>query len=338
MATVRLFLTPKTGFFILLTALLISVELAVTHTTGFSRHPVAVSLGVLFDLVVVTSGLFYWLVAKPLRLPRSRTILIAILMLRLASWMLPEGAFLSNQFWPYLLVLTEAMALIMAGFRIRTIVQTYKQLRPLMDAESALHGSLADVFGDKAAGIILGEGLTLYYVLLGWRLTSDLPAGSTAVTTHRESGQIALVIGLLMVGVIETAGVHLVLDRWSPSVAFWVTLPSVYGFLFFIADCIATVKRPSYLTDTHLHIRFGVRWRATIPRPAIVTVERIHEKPAKQPGQLHGAFLTAPTVLLVFREPIRFQGPYGLTKQVSRLTFCADNPVSFVDQLMNGIG
>lgn len=239
MASVRLFLTPKTGFFVLLTGLLISVELAVTHTTGFSRHPVAVSLGVLFDLVVVTSGLFYWLVAKPLRLPRSRTFLVAILMLRLASLMLPEGAFLSNQFWPYLLVLTEAMALTLAGFRIRTIVQTYKRLRPRMDAESA---------------------------------------------------------------------------------------------------CIATVKRPSYMTDTHLHIRFGVRWRATIPRPAIVTVERIQEKPAKQPGQLHGAFLTAPTVLLVFREPIRFQGPYGLTKQVSRLTFCADNPVSFVDQLMNGIG
>jgi hypothetical protein len=330
MASLRLFLTPKTGFFVLLTALLIGVELAVTQTTGFSRHPAAVSLGVVFDLVCITTALFYWLVAKPLQLPRSRPILVAVLMLRLASFMLTKAGFLPNPFWPILLVLTEVMVLIMAGLRVRTIVQTYKRLRPQMDAETAIHSSLTPIFGNKATGIILGEGITLYYVLIGWRLKPDCPLGSIALTTHRQSGQIALMVGLLIVGVIETAGVHILLNRWNSSVAFWVTLTSVYGLLFFIADMIATVKRPSYVTDTHIHLRLGVRWRAIVPRSAIVDVKRIHEKPAKQSGQLNGSFLTAPTVLLVFSEPICFDGPYGLRKQVDRFSFCVDNPDSFV--------
>ncbi|GAB2554034.1 hypothetical protein [Spirosoma aerophilum] len=334
MASLRLFLTPKTGFFILLTALLIGVELVITQTTGFSRHPVALSLGVVFDLVFVTTGLFYWLVAKPLQLPRSRTILIAVLMLRLASFILPKGTFLPNQFWPILLVLIEVVVLSIAGFRIRTIVQTYRRLRPQADIETAWQESLAAVFGRKAAAIILGEGLTLYYVVVGWRLKADVPPGSTVLTTHRQSGQIALVVSLLMVGVIETVGLHVLLNRWNPSVAFWITLTSVYGLLFFIADMIATVKRPSYLTDTHLHLRLGVRWRAVIPHSALVDVKRIHEKPAKQPGQLNGAFLTAPTILLSFSEPICFHGPYGLKKQISQFSFCVDNPDSFVHLLL----
>ncbi|MCX6213482.1 hypothetical protein [Spirosoma sp.] len=335
MSSLRLFLTPKTGLFILLTGLLVSVELAVTQTTGFVRRPMAVSLGVMFDLVFVTTGLFYWLVAKPHQLPRNRTILIAVLMLRLASFILPKGAFLPNQFWPILLVLTEAMVLILAGLRIRTIVQTYRRLRSQSDAETALQGSLAAVFGHKASGIIMGEGLTLYYVLLGWRLRQNVPPGSTVLTTHRQSGQIALVVSLLMVGLIETVGLHVLLNRWNPSIAFWVTLTSVYGLLFFIADMIATVKRPSYLTDTHLHLRLGVRWGAVIPRSAIIDIRRIHEKPAKQTGQLNGAFLTAPTILLSFSEPICFDGPYGLRKQISRFSFCVDNPDSFVQLLTN---
>ncbi|ADB41591.1 hypothetical protein [Spirosoma linguale] len=333
MASLRLFLTPKTGYFVLLTGLIIGIELAVTHTAGFNRHPVAVSLGVVFDLVFVTTGLFYWLVAKPLRLPRSRSILIAVLMLRLASFILPKGDFLPNQFWPVLLILTEVMVLILAGLRIRTIVQTYRRLRPHADKETALQGSLAAVFGHKVAAIIMGEGLTLYYVLMGWRLTQDVLPGSTALTTHRQSGQIALVVSLLIVGLIETVGVHVLLNRWNPSVAFWVTLTSVYGLLFFIADMIATVKRPSYLTDTHLHLRLGVRWRAIVPRSAIANVRRIHEKPVKQSGQLNGAFLTAPTILLTFSEPICFDGPYGLKKQISQFSFCVDNPDSFVQLL-----
>jgi hypothetical protein len=143
----------------------------------------------------------------------------------------------------------------------------------------------------------------------------------------------ALVAGLLLIGVIESVGIHLLLSRWNPSIAFGVTLLSIYGLLFFVADAIATVKRPSYLSVTDLHLRLGVRWRAVIPRSAIVTVSPIHEKPKKQPGHLNGAFLTAPNVLLTFNEPIFVQGPFGLQKQSSQFSFFVDNRDCFVHQV-----
>ncbi|MFD2932269.1 hypothetical protein [Spirosoma flavum] len=326
----RRFITPRIVAFLLLTVLLIWIEMSVARTVTFSQQPIVLSIGVLFDLVFVTTGVFYWLVAKPLRLASSRLIFVALLMLRVALFILPQTSLLPNQIWPFLVVFSEGLVLLIAGLNIRTIVRTYRNLRLTTDAETALRGSLTTVFGKKATELIIGEGLVLYYLLLGWRLRSDIPVDAQPLTTHRQSGQIALVIGILMVGVVEGSAVHLLLARWHPMMAFWITLLSGYGMLFFVADIIATVKRPSYITANQLHLRLGVRWRATIPRSTIATSSLISEKPTKQIGQLNGSFLTIPNVLLTFNEPICFLGPYGISKEVCQFAFFVDDPVAFV--------
>ena len=327
------YLSPRIATFLLLTALLIGLEVIITRTVVFSQHPITLSLGVAFDLVVVTTVLFYWLVARPLRLANNRLVLMALLMLRIALLILPEVSFLPNQFWPLLLAFVEGAALIIAGLRIRTIAQTYQHLRLTTDAETALQGSLSTVFDERASGLILGEGLTLYYALFGWWLRCDVPDGSKPLTTHQQSGQLALTIGLLLVGVIEGVTVHLLISRWNPIAAFWITALSAYGMLFFVADIIATVKRPSYLTDTQLQLRLGIRWRATISHLDIAGILLIHDKPAKQSGRLNGAFLTAPNVLVTFHEPVCFTGPYGIQKQVKEFSFFVDDRSVFSQYL-----
>ena len=63
MAFLRSFNTVRIMAFLLLTAVVIAIEIQVTHTDVFSQHPAGLSMAVLFDLVFVTTGLFYWLVA-----------------------------------------------------------------------------------------------------------------------------------------------------------------------------------------------------------------------------------------------------------------------------------
>lgn len=305
MAFLRSFATSRIVRFLLLAILLVSAEVFITRTAAFNRHPMQLSMAVLFDLVFVTTGIFYWLVARPLRLANTRTILVALLMLRIALFILPQTAFPSNQIWPMVLVVAEGAVLVMTALRIKTITRTYRQLRVEVDSETALRNSLAVVFGNRAAGAVLGELLTLYYALLGWRLKSDIPVEAHPLTTHRQSGQLALTVGLLVVGIIEGVGVHLLLTRWNPTVAFWITALSAYGMLFFVADLMATVKRPSYLTQNQLVLRLGIRWKAHIARSSIADVALIHEKPPKQADRLNCAFLTTPNVLLTFHSTLR---------------------------------
>lgn len=320
--------------FLLPTILLIGVESLIAHTTTLSQHKSVLSVGILFDLVFIPTTLFYWLIARPLCFPVSRLLVVALLMLRIALFILPEASFLPERFWPFLLVSVEGTALLVAGLRFRTIVRTYRQLRLSNDAGTSLQGSLAAVFGERAAGFILGEGRVLYYALLGWRLQPDVPAGAKTLTTHKESGQIALTIALLLVGLIENAAVHLLLARWNPTVSFWVTAFSVYGLLFFVANLIATLKRQTYLSNNQLQLRLGVFWQADIPRSAIADISLINEKPDKQPDLLNGAFLTAPNVLLTFTESIIFQGPYGIQKEIRRFSFFVDDRTGFRQLLM----
>lgn len=335
MAFLRSFATSRITAFVLLTMLMIGVEIAVTHTASFSRHPASLSMAVLFDLIFVTTALFYWLVVRPLRLATGQLVLVALLMLRIALFILPETAFPSDRIWAALLVLAEGSVLIMAVLRIRTVTRLYRHRRTDVDKETALRDSLAIVVSQRVAGAILGEGLALYYVLLGWRLKSDIPAGAHPLTTYRQSGQIALTVGLLSTGVVEGVVAHLLVARWHPVAAFWITALSAYGMLFFVADLVATVKRPSYLTATHLNIRLGVRWKACLLRSAIADVSIIHEKPPKQPNQLNGAFLTAPNVLLTFHEPVCVEGPYGIQKTVRQLSFFVDDRAAFIQELKN---
>jgi hypothetical protein len=110
--------------FLVLTACLIGIEWAVTHTSAFAKHPSDLSLAVLFDLVFMTTALFYGLVARPLRWANSRVWLVALLMLRIALFILPAPPRLPNQLWPLLLIFIEGTALIIAGLRIRAIMGT----------------------------------------------------------------------------------------------------------------------------------------------------------------------------------------------------------------------
>lgn len=313
---------------------IVSTERWIIQSPAFGRTPTLFAGAVLFDLTVVVTGLFYAIVARPLRLPLSRTLFTAVLMLRIGLFLIPSSAGLTNtNGWTLLVVLAEGVVLLVAALRMRTIAQTYRQLRPTTDAETALHGSLAAVFGERAAGFIFGEIQIVRYVLLGWRLRSDVPTGARTLTTHRQSGQVALMIALLIVGLIELVAVHAAIARWSSAGAFWVTGVSAYGMLFFVADLVATLKRPSYVVANTLYLRLGVRWRATIAGTNVANVERISAAPPKAPDLLNGTLLTAPNVLLTLREPIVANGPYGLRRTVNRLALFLDEP----EQLSAGV-
>ena len=313
----------------LLMACLVGVEVAVTHTATFGQHPLYLSIGILFDCTMVATVLFYGLVARPLRLPTSRTVLFALAMLRVALFIVPATPPALHLVWPVLIGLLEGGLLVMTVLRLRTIRQTYRTLRPTQDTHKALQGSFAAVFGEKVARLMLSEGQVIYYALFNWYAPIDLPAGATPVTTHRESGQLALLIGLLGVGLIEATAMHLLLALRWPTVAVWVTLVSAYGYLIILAIINTIQKRPSYRTETALHLRLDMRWQATIAHANIATITPIFDKPAKRPGLLNAALVTAPNVLITLHKPVVVTGIYGLSRTVTQLSLFVDDLKEF---------
>ncbi|CCG98616.1 hypothetical protein FAES_0605 [Fibrella aestuarina BUZ 2] len=226
----------------------------------------------------------------------------------------------------------EGLVLGGLAFRLRTIIRTYRLLRRTQDAEIAWQGALAAVAGERLARLVLAEGETIYYALLNWRSEPSFPANTTPLTTHRESGQLALLWGLLGISCIELMAVHVLLLHWLPSAAVWVTLLSGYGCLLLLAVINTIRVRPSYLTLDALHLRLDLRWWAVIPRHHLADVTPISDK---QPGALNAALLTAPNLLITFNEPIQLTGLYGIRKTVTQLTLFVDDRGAVLRNITN---
>ena len=305
--------------------LLLIGMIALTHSPLFSARPDLLGRAILFDLTVWPTLLFYGFIARPAKLSVLRLTVAVAVFVRIALLVLPENARPFTIDWPVLFAGVEGIMLVFVVVRIRVIVLTYRKLRAFQDAETALSGSLQTVLGSTTTTIMLSEWQTIRWGLLGWWRVEPLSPNHQPLTTHHNSGQVAMGVALLVVGLIEVVAVHLLIARWNPTAAFWVSAFSGYGMLFLVADLVASCQRPSLLTPTDLHIRVGIRWQAAIPKSLILSVVPIHEKPAKAPDLLNGVLIIAPNTLITLREPVTINGPYGIRRPVSRITLFLDD-------------
>jgi hypothetical protein len=310
---------------LLYVALLGMAHVFILPSATYAAHPDLLGAALLFDLTVWPLVAFYWLVARGRQWSVVRVGLVGVALLRLTMWWLPNVPDGASFGWPGTLLIVESTVLIVSILRAIIIVKTYRALRGTHDVPTALRGALAGMFGDRLAGLILFEGQVLYYALLAWNVPADVPAGATPLTSHRTSGQLAMLWGLLGISAIELVAVHLLLSRWWPGGAVWVTLVSAYGCLMVLSLINATRKRPSYRTADTLHLRLDLRWQATIPLSQIASITTIAERLPKQANVLNASLLVQPNRLITLREPITVAGLYGIKKTVTQVTVFWDD-------------
>lgn len=309
---------------------LVLVEYQITRSLAFKQHSNLLVGAVLIDLVVLPEIAFYWLIIKPLNRPKALLGLVLFTFIKLALFILPAGSRPFNVSWSALVPFIEACTLIIVLVRFRFWLRVYRTLRFVENSADALQGSLTTVFGSKATKIILGEGQVIRFSLLSWyQLKKDITIQQQAVTTYKESGQTALMVGLLLVCGIEITVLHLLIAHWYPAVAHLVTAASIYSLLFLISDLVTTHVRPSFLTPTTFHLRLGMRWHAVILRSNIARVEPLTDKPTKEPALLNGMLLTAPNTLLTLHEPVWIEGAYGIRKEIQKIALFVDDKRSF---------
>ncbi len=325
-------LNRRSTAFVEVYLLLLIGMIAVTRSPAFSVRPVLLGGAILFDLITWPTLLFYGLIARSAKLPIIRLAVAVLVFARIALFILPPTARPFSINLPVLLAVLEGVTITFAILRVRAIQLKYRELRRVHDATTALTGSLEAVLGSSVSALILSEWQTFRWGLLGWWRVEPAAPGQQILTTHRQSGEVAMGVALLVVGLIEGVAVHLLLARWSPSAAVWVSVFSAYGMLFLLADLVASCQRPSYATDHTVHLRLGIRWQVVIPKTLILRVLPIQEKPAKAPDLLRGTLLVTPNTLLILQEPVAASGPYGIRRNVSRIALFLDDGAPILER------
>ncbi|MBL9012758.1 MAG: hypothetical protein JNL83_01190 [Myxococcales bacterium] len=156
--------------------------------------------------------------------------------------------------------------------------------------------------------------------LSGWRRPRR---DATIFTSHRTNGWTLFAGVLVVLTLVETPLLHIALVALGHPIAAWIaTGLSLYSIAWLVGDLHALRHGGIVLTAATLELRLGARWRATIPRSAIVRIERCTGAPSKD---VDFSILGA-NVLVTLAAPHEVRGLFGRRRTVSALALSIDEP------------
>jgi hypothetical protein len=214
------------------------------------------------------------------------------------------------------------------------IVMAVRAARAAADADLAdrADAAAADLFGTGAvARAVGGELAIVLHALAGpwFRPTED----RARFTHHRNASRGTLVAGISMAIAIEMTGLHLLLVRAHPQLAWVLTVSSIWALLWLFGDYQALRLRRSRVVHGMVHLRVGLRAGVDIPA-ARVTAMRSGKIGPVPDGALRAVPKPAePNVLLTLAEPTRVRGFYGIERVVTQIALAVDEPERFVAAL-----
>lgn len=314
---------PPTLLFAALAVAVYATAIALSGALPALPHPGAVAAGATLDLVVLVPAAFYLLVARPRGLPLATLAPVLLLSALAAAAILPSDHHRTLRFLELLLVPLEAALLGSVAWRALAAARRARGAPgdPLDRIRAAARDAVPI---PRAAEVLTAEVALFHYAFGAWRARPHCPAGAAAFTQHRRSGAGGIAFALVLLTLAEAAAVHLLLARWSATAAWVLTLASLYGALWLVADHRATVLRPILVDESGARIRAGLRWDVRLPPDAVVRVQRTAPDAELRPLRL--PLLGEPTRWLVLREPVEVRGPYGFTRRAGALGLAPDDP------------
>jgi hypothetical protein len=299
-------------------AAVVIVWAAAWSAVVWQGHHEAVTIAAAFDFVV-TASVALWLVSRRQVSRRllAATVVIGAMFARIALGRIDGRAVLVAAG-----VLELALALMLVA-RARALRAGYRRARVAGEGgHAALEaGLIAARVPRRLANLIATELYVFAMLVRGWRTPQP------AFTVHRANGWSLYAGVFVFLILVEASAAHLLIGLWSPVAAWVATATSIYAALWFIGEALALRQGGVYLRDDVVELRIGVRWRARIPRTAIVSVET-----AATPDALDLSILGANTVLRL-REPVTAHGLFGRPRTAHAIALSLDDRDAFVRAL-----
>lgn len=292
---------------------------AIVGSAMFARAPSQLAIAVTFDLTVTATSIVWWFGVRRGALPRWTAMVTLAIGLAAARRWVPHAPISA------LLVIGAAVELFAFGWlvvRIRRVVRAARAARDEGPLGALEAGLAAAQFPAWFCALAANELAVAWLAVTGWVRRPPTRSARATPLAMRSSGWVSIagVMGFLIV--VESVAVHIALDRLSPIAAWIATGSSAYLLLWLLGDLHAVRLYPCVVRDGALHIRIGVRWRATVPLTAITSIAAIRSVPD---GAANLA-LIEPTVLITTRAPIELRGLFGLRRRADRLALTIDDP------------
>jgi len=231
-----------------------------------------------------------------------------------------------------LLVALVAVELVL-GYRVLRLLSRAVCSREFADDQ--VESQVAAIFGNGAISRLLAIECRVWYYALVYRRTKTIVlAGDEHFSSHRKDGNQADQLGFIFLIVLELPVAHLLLMTYASPIAAWlVTVLSLYGLLFLIAEYRATALRAISLADNELIIRRGVWGLRRLPLHQLASASS-HCGAVKRAAdvEIYDAN-KAPNVVLVLQSGASVPGRFSGEKPLLRIYLGLDESARFLNSL-----
>lgn len=314
--------------------LLIISMVLITKSKLFSANPNALSIGITIDLLF-TIPMVYLLLIKKRNIPKTTIVPFFVLGIVVASYIIPkEHQSILDWAKNWVFPLLELGVVTFVIYKVRKALLRLKQhtkLKP--DFFSALKETCHEILPKRIAILLSIELAVFYYGFIYWK---KRVLAKNEFTYHRNSGSIGLLIGLIGIIGIETYVLHILLLKWNTIAAWIVTGLSVYSGIQILGFLKSIIKRPTYIEDNILYLRYGILSEATIVIDNIESIE-LSSKDIELNAETRKLSplgnLENHNVIITLKEENILYGLYGIKKSFKQLAFYIDNKEEFKIQL-----
>jgi hypothetical protein len=296
---------------------------------------------VAFDLLITLPLAYAWLHRKqhPPKQLALRTLAVAGLGVAIGAWLLPpESKWLWRALEP-LRWLALAVVLALELFLLVSVARALWRAWPNAQSnrEAALQATLATRLGASPFMPWLMVDMRMWLYALARDPVGGPFTGQRHFTVHRQhqnaSNQQAFLVLIGLELPIAHGFMHLF---WGPWVAGAMTLLSLYGFVFLLADYRATLKRPISLDGGWLRVRYGLMTDVAVPLAAITDIAVDRNAAPRHRSSWSAVGMGRANVRLRLR-PYTVPAGMLIAKPVGEMRLGLDEPEAFVKAVQDAL-
>lgn len=285
---------------------------------------------------MVSAPVVFVLINRKETISKIQFLLILLLGLGFGFLILPkdEQRFLFL-FLKYTIPLVELAVFSTVLWKIVQIVKHYRANSfKRFDFFSILSESCLAVLPKGIAKFVTSEIAMFYYLFFCWK--KYFPQ-ENEFTYSKKNGVVAFLFAIIFIACIELLAVHFLLVRFYPTIAWILTLGSLYG-LFQLLGIIKSISRRLIIVeDEILVLKYGYLRTQRIPIKEIEKI-MVTKKALKKPSKLHCNFspfygIEGHNLLIKLHSNLELETLFGKPKDFNSIAIFVDEPEKLVAKI-----
>jgi hypothetical protein len=294
----------------------VAIWTVILRGSFYREEPTLAAAGVAIDLAV-TLPLVWYLVAvrrgKASLLTLGPLVVFGLIAAHVMTPGEPPAILLA------LVGLAELTIAIVVFVRVRHALRESNDAADPLARIEAFARSMLPV--PRVAKMLASELGIIWYAFGSWK--QEPPEGENVRRWAKVEDWWGVVIGLSVVVIAETIGIHLWLMTKWPTAVWVLTVLELYGIVWIVADARALSLSAVRVHDDSVELAFGFRYRGVIARDDIESITRIDG--TEKCWDVKLALVEEPDTLITLRRPIELDGAYGFTKKARRIALLLED-------------